>query len=298
MTTLYTTKINNNLTQKFVPVDLHCHSIYSDGAFSVKDLLDLAKANGGKYIALTDHDTLSGIAEARVYANELGLNFIVGVEISVTWNSNLVHIIGLNVDENDTAFVRHLQDLQNGRINRGEKIAAKLAKLKIHGAFEGAMKYCSNPIALSRTHFIRFLSDNGYASTTSKAFDKYLAPGKPAYVAHEWASLENAINWITSSGGIAVIAHPCRYKFTRTKLLKLIADFKLYGGIGIEVVSSSHSLDDALSMAHIAKECGLLASIGSDFHNTTNNFSKAHVGINHPLPENCTPIYAEIGITL
>lgn len=298
MTTLHNREINNGLTKKSVPVDLHCHSTYSDGAFSVKDLLDLAKANGGKYIALTDHDTLSGITEARAYANELGLNFIAGVEISVTWSSSLVHIIGLNVNENDATFVQNLQQLQNGRISRGEKIAAKLAKLKIPNAFEGAMKYCSNPLAISRTHFIRFLSDNGYASSASKAFDKYLAPGKPAYVAHEWASLENAVNWITSSGGIAVIAHPCRYKFTRTKLLKLITDFKNCGGSGIEVVSSSHSLDNALQMAQIARECDLLASIGSDFHNTTNNFACASVGINHPLPENCTPIYVKLGITL
>ena len=286
-----------NLSKKLVPVDLHCHSTYSDGAFNVKDLLDLAKSNGGKYIALTDHDTLSGITEARIYAKEIDLNFIAGVEVSVTWSSSLVHIIGLNVNENDASFVQNLQQLQNGRITRGEKIAAKLAKIGIPNAFDGAMKYCANPRALSRTHFLRFLTENGYAKA-NRAFDKYLAPGKPAFVAHEWASLENAVKWITGSGGIAVIAHPCRYKFTRTKLLKLITDFKSYGGIGIEVVSSSHSLGDALSMAHIAKECSLLASIGSDFHNTTNNYAGASVGINHPLPDNCTPIYAKLGITL
>lgn len=288
---------DSNSTKKIIPVDLHCHSTNSDGAFSVHDLLDLAKNNGGKYLALTDHDTLSGIAEARSYAKEIGLELISGVEISVTWNNSLVHIIGLNINENDETLVTNLHNLQNGRITRGEKIAAKLAKIGIPDAFVGAMKYCSNPQALSRTHFIRFLSENGHAKA-SRAFDKYLAPGKPAYVAHEWASLENAVKWITNSGGIAVIAHPCRYKFTRTKLLKLISDFKQYGGIGIEVVSSSHSLDDALSIARIAKECDLFASIGSDFHNTTNNFAKSSVGINHPLPDNCTPIYSKLGITL
>jgi 3',5'-nucleoside bisphosphate phosphatase len=296
MSILTTFETNQAATKNLIPVDLHCHSTYSDGAFSVIDLLNMAKANGGKYIALTDHDTVAGIAAARTYAKEIGLNFIAGVEISVTWNSSLVHIIGLNINENDTTFVHNLQQLQNGRITRGEKIAAKLAKLGIPNAFAGAMQYCSNPKAISRTHFIRFLMANGYAQTTTKAFDKYLAPGKPAYVAHEWANLEDAVNWITNSGGVAVIAHPCRYKFTRTKLLKLITDFKNYGGLGIEVVSSSHSLDDALRMAHLAQECDLLASIGSDFHNTTNNFTRSCVGINHPLPDNCTPIYTKLGI--
>ena len=282
---------------KIIPIDLHCHSTNSDGAFKVKELLDMALKNGGKYLALTDHDTLSGIPEARIYAKEIGLNFIPGVEISVTWNHSLVHIIGLNINEKDQTLIDNLQHLQNGRITRGQKIAEKLAKLGIPDALNGAMKYCSDPKALSRTHFLRFLTENGYAKS-NRAFDKYLAPGKPAYVAHEWASLENAVKWITASGGTAVIAHPCRYKFTRTKLLKLINDFKSYGGVGIEVVSSSHSLDDALHIAHIAKESNLFASIGSDFHNITNNFARAHVGVNYPLPPNCTPIYSKLGINI
>lgn len=287
----------NSIINKTVPVDLHCHSTNSDGAFCVRELLDMAKSNGGKYLALTDHDTVSGIAEAKQYAAEIGLKLIPGVEVSVTWNSSLVHIVGLNVNYQDPAFVKNLHDLQNGRLIRGQKIAEKLAKIGIPNALEGAMKYCSNPQALSRTHFVRFLVENNYA-TQGRAFDKYLAPGKPGYVSHEWATLENAVKWITSGGGVAVIAHPCRYKFTRTKLLRLINDFKAYGGIGIEVVSSSHSLEDALNMTRIARECDLYASIGSDFHNTTNNFAKAHVGINHPLPEGCTPIYSKLGIEL
>lgn len=290
------TELNPNIAiNKTVPVDLHCHSTNSDGAFCVRELLDLAKSNGGKYIALTDHDTVSGIAEAKKYAGEIGLTLIPGVEVSVTWNSSLVHIIGLNVNYEDPEFINNLQNLQNGRLIRGQKIAEKLAKIGIPNAFDGAMKYCSNPQALSRTHFVRFLVENNYA-TQGRAFDKYLGPGKSAYVSHEWATLENAVKWITNGGGIAVIAHPCRYKFTRTKLLRLISDFKEYGGMGIEVVSSSHSLDDALKMARIASECDLFASIGSDFHNITNNFAKAHVGINHPLPEGCTPIYSKLNI--
>lgn len=283
---------------KLIPVDFHCHSINSDGAFPVKDVLDMAKANGGQYIALTDHDTVDGVAEARAYAKEIGLTFFGGVEISVTWDGNsLVHILGLNVDENNQALKENLYNLRSSRVERGRKIAEKLARAGIHGAFEGAMSYCADEKSLSRTHFNRFLVDKGYAKA-GKAFDKYLAPGKPGYVSQKWASLEDAVKWIVDSGGIAVIAHPCRYKFTRTKLLRLIEQFKQFGGRGIEVISSSHSVDDAFSIAKIAEISNLLASVGSDFHSIAGSFKKISVGINPPLPKNCQPIYPEFGISL
>ena len=287
-----------NIPTHFIPIDFHCHSNNSDGALPVKEVLNLAKSNGGKHIALTDHDTVDGVAEARAYANEIGLNFIGGVEISVTWTGNtLIHILGLNVDETNKELVNNLEIMRNSRIDRGRRIASNLAKIGIPNAFEGAMAYCENEKALSRTHFNKFLTVNGYAKP-GKAFDKYLAPGKPGYVAQQWASLEDAIRWITNSGGIAVIAHPSRYKFTRTKLLRLIDEFKQYGGLGIEVVSSSHSRDDIMNIAHIAKLTGLLSSIGSDFHNIEANFKRILVGVNPPLPETCQPIYTEFGITL
>ena len=284
--------INTNL----VPVDFHCHSTYSDGSYPVKEVLDMAKANGGKYIALTDHDTINGIKEAREYAKNIGLTFFAGVEISVTWgNNNLIHILGLNIDENNQNLVDNLNKLRSYRFQRGQKIAANLAKAGIPDAFEGAMKYCSNIEALSRTHFLRFLVDSGYAKP-GRAFEKYLAPGKVGYVAQVWATLEDAVKWITDSGGIAVIAHPSRYKFTRTKLLRLIDDFKQCGGRGIEVVSSSHSKEDAYSIATIANNHDLLCSQGSDFH-TLETFRTIKVGINHPLPyTDCKAIYTEFGI--
>jgi predicted metal-dependent phosphoesterase TrpH len=279
-----------------LPVDFHCHSNYSDGSYSVKEVLDMAKANGGKHIALTDHDTVDGIKEARDYAKVLGLNFFAGVEISVTWEyNNLVHIIGLNIDENNQNLIDNLNMLRSIRYLRGQKIANNLAKIGIPDALVGAMKYCNNPNALSRTHFSRFLVDNGYAKS-GKAFTKYLAPGKAGYVSQTFASLENAIQWIISSGGVAIIAHPSRYKFTRTKLLRLIDNFKTFGGIGIEVISSAHSKDDAYNIATIANNNGLLCSMGSDFH-TLETFKKIKVGINYPLPYgNCMPIYTQLGI--
>lgn len=284
---------NDNL----IPLDFHCHSTNSDGAFPVTKVLDTAKANGSKYIALTDHDTVDGIPEARSYAKQIGLNFIAGVEISVTWQHNhLVHIIGLNIDETNHQLVDNLNKMREQRLERGKKIAANLAKIGIPNALEGALKYCSNVNALSRTHFSRYLVDAGLAKP-GKAFEKFLAPGKPGHVAITWASLPDAVRWITDSGGIAIIAHPCRYGYTRTKLLKLIEEFKACGGRGIEVVSSSHSKDDAYKIALIAEHEGLLASIGSDFHNDNESYRTIKVGINHKLPPyKCKPVYLELGI--
>ena len=283
----------NNL----IPLDFHCHSTNSDGSYAVTNLLDKVLANGGKYIALTDHDTVDGIHEARQYAKQIGLIFFAGVEISVTWeNNNLIHIVGLNIDENNSELIKKLNELRSQRFTRGEKIANNLAKLGIPNALAGALKFCNNPNALSRTHFSLFLTEAGYAKP-GKAFDKYLAPGKPGYVTYTWACLSDAVKWITNSGGIAIIAHPSRYKFTRTKLLRLIHDFKACGGRGIEVISSSHSKDDAYNIANIAKQEDLLASIGSDFHGDKQSYHKIKVGLNHPLPPiGCTPVYTEFGI--
>ena len=293
-------KITNNIQsyEKHIPIDLHCHSINSDGALSVIELLDLAKTNGGQYLALTDHDTVSGITEAKNHANKIGLKLISGVEISVTWDGNsLLHILGLNVDENNTQLVNNLNQLRNSRVERGYKISQKLAKIGIMNAFEGAMKYCSDKNALSRTHFNRFLVENGYAKA-GNAFKQYLAPGKPGYVDQKWANLEDAVKWILDSGGTAVIAHPCRYEFTRTKLLRLIQQFKQLGGLGIEVISSSHRPDDVQNIAKIAQDNNLLASVGSDFHNIDGNYRKIMVGINPPLPTICNPIYSNLGINI
>jgi predicted metal-dependent phosphoesterase TrpH len=290
--------LTNASLNNTIPVDLHCHSVNSDGALSVTDLLDLVKSNGGKYIALTDHDTVEGVNEAKEYAQKIGLNFIAGVEISVTWNKgNLVHIIGLNIDQNNQNLINNLNDLRDMRLTRGIKIAEKLAKVGIPNALEGAMQFCSNPKALSRTHFNRFLVQNGYAKP-GKAFEKFLAHGKPGYVDQKWANLEDAVDWINQSGGVAIIAHPARYGFTRTKLLNLINDFKQAGGIGIEIISSSHSADDIINIAQIAINENLYGSIGSDFHNKNESYKQIIVGVNPQLPNNCLSILDILKINL
>ena len=286
----------NQTPQQYIPIDLHCHSTHSDGSYSVKEVLEKVKENGGKYIALTDHDTINGIAEAKIYAAELGLILIPGVEISVTWENNtLIHILGLGIDETNSKLITNLERLRSLRLERGKKIAAGLAKIGINNALEGALSYCSNPESLSRTHFSHWLTAQGYAKP-GKAFDKYLAQGKAGHVSQTWASLEEAMDWIISSGGVPVIAHPCRYKFTRTKLLKLIEQFKALGGIGIEVISSSHSKDDVEQISGIALATNLLASVGSDFH-TLETYRTIHVGTCQALPLRSKPIFPLLGIS-
>ena len=284
------------MIKETIPVDLHCHSVNSDGAHSITQLLDLVKQNGGKYIALTDHDTVDGIEKSRHYAAHLGLSFIAGVEISVTWHTHLIHIVGLNIDENNSELLTNLNQLRAERYLRGQKIAEKLDQLGIKNSLSGALAYCENKDALSRTHFARFLVDNGYAKA-NRVFDKFLAKGKPAYVEQQWASLENAVAWIKNSGGVAVIAHPARYNLTKTRLLELINDFKAYGGIGIEVITSSHNDKVANEMALIASKNNLLASVGSDFHRL-DGYPRLTVGVNRTLPVFCKPIFAQLGITL
>ena len=277
-----------------LPIDLHCHTIFSDGSHSIEELFQLVKENNGKYIAITDHDTISGLEHANLIVDQYNLNLINGVEISVTWENNLIHIVGLNINHKDQILYQNLDNLRNKRLERGQEIAKKLEKVGIKGAFEGALKYCTYPNSLSRTHFAKFLVDNGYAKQNN-VFNKFLAKDKIAYVKQEWASLENAISWINNSGGIAIIAHPARYKLGYSVLTKLILEFKLLGGGGIEVYSSSHNIKDINSMANLAIKYNLLASAGNDFH-SINSFPKMHVGLTPKLPERCLPIFYSLGI--
>lgn len=282
-------------TKQSIAIDLHCHSTHSDGSLNVREVLQLVKAQGGLFQALTDHDTIDGIAEAKQIAEELHLNLIPGVEISVSWHNNsLIHILGLNIDEKNPLLIEELTKLRSSRLERGQRIATNLAKIGIADALAGALALCNNPQALSRTHFAQFLVNNGYARA-GQAFEKFLAPGKPGYTPQTWASLADAVTWITQSGGVAVIAHPGRYKFTRTRLLKLIEEFKAYGGSGMEVISSSHSLSDEANMAAICRHSQLLASVGSDFHQQT-SYRIIKPGRNKPLPSGVMPIFPHLGI--
>lgn len=247
-------------------IDLHSHSRISDGVLSPTELVRRAHANGVKMLALTDHDEVAGVAEAKNAAAGLGIKLVSGVEISITWAGTSIHIVGLNVDENDPVLIEMLRRNRSGRTERAKRMGERLDRLGIPGAYEGALKYVTNPSLISRKHFARFLVESGACPSISNAFDKYLRDGGPAYVPHQWATLTESMNWILDSGGIAIVAHPGRYPLKDVALHAFFDEFKQLGGTGIEAVTGSHSPDQYLEFARLAKRYGLLVSAGSDFH--------------------------------
>lgn len=270
--------------------DLHTHSTASDGTLSPAELVRSAAEAGVQVLALTDHDTTEGISEAQTASEAWGINLVSGVEISVSWNGHTVHILGLGVDTSCEILQQGLAGLREYRDWRAEEMGRRLEKKRISGAFEGACAL-SNGRLVARTHFARFLVQEGYAPDFRAVFRKYLVPGKPGYVPGEWASLDDAVQWINQAGGHAVIAHPARYQMTRTKLKKLIQEFKDTGGKGIEVISGSHNKDEYYLMALLAVEYKLWASAGSDFHDPENLWIE--LGKLPQLPPGCCPIWEQ-----
>jgi 3',5'-nucleoside bisphosphate phosphatase len=246
--------------------DLHCHSNVSDGTLSPEQLAARAHANGVELWALTDHDELGGQQRAIDSATALGLPILTGTEISVSFAGETVHIVGLGFDHTDEQLLAGLAATRNGRVARAHEMAASLARAGIPGSFEGALKYVGNPELISRTHFARHLVDTGVCADTYSVFRRFLTEGKPGYVTHRWARLGDAVRWITEAGGVAVVAHPGRYKFTPTEEYALFTEFVAHGGRGVEVVTGSHSAAEYLKYADLARELDLVASRGSDFH--------------------------------
>ncbi|MCW8880688.1 MAG: PHP domain-containing protein [Sedimenticola sp.] len=268
--------------------DLHTHSTASDGTLTPTALVACAAEAGVDVLALTDHDTTEGLAEAASAAQEKGIRFITGVEISVTWGGQVVHIVGLGFDPADSTLQAGLARLREFRNWRAEEIGIRLAKHQITGAYEGA-KALSNGRLISRSHFARFLVANGYAPDMRKVFKQFLTQGKPGHVAGEWADLAQAVSWIKEAGGQSVIAHPARYSMTRTKLRRLIGEFQEAGGDALEVVSSSHSKDEVFTMARHAKDFSLMGSAGSDYHGPETPW--ANLGRLSALPDLVIPIW-------
>lgn len=268
--------------------DLHSHSLASDGSLAPAELVRRARKAGVDVLALTDHDETDGIAEASAAADAVGLELIPGVEISVTWNRMTVHIVGLRIDPKNPTLLAGLARLREFRNWRAEEIGRRLAKAGIEGAYEAAAARAKGRI-VSRTHFAAFLADAGHARDIRDVFRNYLKRNKPGHVPGQWASLEEAVGWIQAAGGEAVIAHPARYDMTMTRLRKLAGEFLELGGTGIEVVSGSHSRDDCFKIAQLARQTGLLASSGSDYHGPENAWLE--LGRLPPLPEGCKPIW-------
>jgi predicted metal-dependent phosphoesterase TrpH len=269
--------------------DLHCHSTVSDGTIAPADLARRAHAKGVQLWALTDHDELGGLHEARATAAELGLPFVAGVEVSVTWGHETLHIVGLRIDPDDRTLRDGLHAVRAGRTSRAHEMARLLADVGIPDAFEGALYYAGNPDLIGRTHFARYIVEIGRCDDVREVFGRFLVEGKPGYVPMTWATLSDTIGWIHAAGGVAVIAHPGRYKLKEAELRALFAEFKSLGGEAIEVVTGSHSNDQFRKFASYAKEYGFLASRGSDFHGPEE--SRFDLGTLPPLPDSVVPVW-------
>lgn len=269
--------------------DLHCHSVVSDGTLTPEALAERAKANGVELWALTDHDEVGGQQRAAAAAKAQGMKYLTGTEISVTFIGHTVHIVGLGFDPDNAELVQGLRQTRGGRTERAIEMSNGLAKVGIKGAYEGALKFVGNPELISRTHFARFLVESGVCKETNEVFRKYLTEGKPGFVAHKWATLKDAVTWITGAGGLAVIAHPARYKFSTNEEFALFTEFKNHGGRGVEVVTGSHTVAEYQIYADTAREFGLAASRGSDFHSPEE--SHTELGTLPFLPKQLTPVW-------
>jgi 3',5'-nucleoside bisphosphate phosphatase len=269
--------------------DLHCHSNVSDGFFAPADVARRAHAGGVTMWSLTDHDELGGQADARRTAEALGMHYVPGVEISVTWAARTVHVVGLGVNPECRSLDEGLRATRHGRTARAEAIGAALEAIGIPGAYEGAMRYATNPDLVSRTHFARFLVEKGFAESTADVFNRFLGDGKPGCVPHRWAKLEDAVAWIKTAGGIAVIAHPGRYQYTALEFDTLFGAFIDLGGLAIEVVTGSHTPDQYREYADVARRFGFEASRGSDFH--APGEGRVELGGLPPLPSDLKPVW-------
>ncbi len=270
-------------------VDLHCHSNISDGMLAPAAVAARAKANGVDVWALTDHDEVGGIPEARAAAADLGLQYVPGVEISVTWAGQTVHVVGLHIDETNETLVQGLAATRSGRERRAHQMAAQLAAAGIPDAFEGALKFVGNPDLISRMHFARYILELGVCADIPEVFRNYLTDGNPGFVPHRWATLQQAVGWIRGAGGIAVIAHPGRYKFSELEFGAFFDEFKRFGGAAMEVTTGSHTVDQYAQYAKAANQYGLLASRGSDFHGPGE--SRVDLGALPALPDGVVPVW-------
>ena len=268
--------------------DLHSHSTVSDGTLTPAELILRAHENQVELFALTDHDATEGLHEAAAAAEKVGLEFVPGIELSVTWSHQTIHIVGLGIDPDDMVLNQGLKVLREFREERGARIAEKLEKAGFENALDGAKKY-SNGEILSRTHFAQYIVEQGKAKDVRQVFKRYLVNGKPGYVSGQWASLEEALSWIHGAGGLAVIAHPARYKISATRLRQLITEFKELGGIGFEAISGSHSADEELRMTQLANQFELYISKGSDFHSPENIYRE--LGAMQDVPAGSVPLW-------
>ena len=277
------------MTHTYSNPDLHCHSTVSDGTLEPEVVAARARANGVDLWALTDHDEVGGLQRAAAAARAQGLAFLTGTEISVTFANTTVHIVGLGFDASDERLVQGLRQTRGGRGERAQEMAAQLAQVGIPGAYEGALRYVGNPELISRTHFARFLVEQRVCRDTGEVFRRFLTEGKPGFVPHRWARLGDAVRWICDAGGVAIIAHPARYSLSANEEFALFSEFRQHGGQGVEVVTGSHTTAECATYAGMARDFGLAASRGSDFHSPDE--SHTDLGTLPPLPGDLNPVW-------
>ena len=268
---------------------LQCHSSASDGLLPAADVARRAAANGVEMLSLTDHDNLAGLADARQVAEEAGMRFINGVEISIEWGGLQVHVLGYNFAADDALLNAGLESIRAGRLERARRMSLEFEKIGIAGSFEGALRYAENPTLVSRAHFARYLVEIGVCKDVRSVFESYIVPGRPGYVDHRWVTLADAVGWIVGAGGIASVAHPGRYKFSRPEMRSLLEEFKSLGGQAVEVISGSHSAENVALFSRLAREFGFMASCGSDFHGPGESY--IDLGKIPPLPASLTPVW-------
>jgi len=276
--------------------DLHCHSVYSDGVLAPAALAQRASRQGVQLWSLTDHDELSGIKQARAAAQALGMQFVAGVEISVTWAGKTIHVVGLGVDEDNDTLNQGLAQLRYSRDARANRIAQYLDSRGVEGSLAGALRYVNNPSLVSRTHFARYLLQAGYVDTLQQAFDRYLGDQVADCITIDWAKLADALDWIRAASGVAVLAHPGRYGYDELQFDALLTDFRHHGGEAIEVNTGSHTPAENRHFANVAREYGFLASCGSDFHGPGE--TRLDLGEVARLPADLVPVWTRLACTL
>lgn len=271
-------------------VDLHMHSTASDGVLRPSVLVSRGKDHGVQLMAITDHDTLDGLAEGEEAALDLHVPFLNGVEISVTWGGETLHLVGLGFDREHPSLAGALREMQTSRFERARDMDRALVQSGLPSVLEAALGFAGNPNLIGRTHFARALVDAGVCRGIQEVFDRFLTPGKPGYVSHQWASLREAMGWILSAGGVPVLAHPARYRLNDTAHWALMQEYMALGGTAIEVSTGSHTQDDTRRYQRLSVELGMKASRGSDFHCPRE--SRCDVGRAPPLPDGTLPVWA------
>lgn len=274
--------------------DLHCHSTYSDGDLHPHDLVALAKEKAITHLSLTDHDTIDGLEAAQQAAQQNNIHLVPGVELSATWRGQLLHIVGLGIDPHNKVLTAGLKRNRDSRLLRAENM---LADFRNHGIeLSAAVASVLGDAIPTRPHFAQALINEGYAKDKRQAFKRYLVRGKPGYVALQWPSIAEIAEWVVAAGGVAVLAHPLRYKLTRTKLITLVKEVKACGIDGLEVSTPINDMQQITMLGNIASNQGMYASVGSDFHSLAQPW--APLGSAVALPDHLQPVWHSPAIRL